>query len=79
MGLIQNIIGNFIDPRLQGHRLDLSPFLVLFSLIVWGWLWGAVGMLLATPLTVAAKIVCDNVPALTPVGVLMGKGLGRNR
>jgi AI-2 transport protein TqsA len=79
MALTQNIIGNFIDPRLQGHRLDISPFLVLFSLIVWGWLWGAVGMLLATPLTVAMKITCDNIPALTPVGVLMGKGFGRKR
>lgn len=77
MAVIQNVIGNFFDPRLQGHRLDLSPFLVLFSLIVWGWLWGAVGMLLATPLTVALKIVCDNIPALSPVGVLMGKGFGR--
>ncbi|MBT3275192.1 MAG: AI-2E family transporter [Spirochaetales bacterium] len=79
MALIQNVIGNFFDPRLQGHRLDISPFLVLFSLIVWGWLWGPVGMLLATPLTVAVRIVCDNVPALAPVGVLMGKGFGRKK
>ncbi len=74
---IQTLIGNILDPRLQGHRLDLSPFLVLFSLIFWGWLWGAVGMLLATPMTVAVKIVCENVPALRPLGVLMGKGYGR--
>ena len=79
MALIQNIIGNFIDPRLQGHRLDLSPFFVLFSLIVWGWFWGVVGMLLATPIMVAVKIVCDNVPALHPIGVLMGKGYGRKK
>ena len=76
---IQTIIGSILDPRLQGHRLDLSPFLVLFSLIVWGWLWGVVGMLLATPIMVAVKIVCENIPALNSVGVLMGKGFGRSK
>ena len=75
---IQTLIGNIMDPRLQGHRLDLSPFLVLFSLILWGWLWGAVGMLLSTPITVAIKIVCANIPVLRPVSVLMGKGYGRH-
>ena len=79
MFTIQSVLGNFIDPRLQGRRLDLSPFLVLFSLIVWGWLWGVVGMLLATPITVAVKIMCENVPALNSVGVLMGKGFGRSK
>lgn len=75
---IQSIVGNIIDPRLQGHRLDLSPFLVLFSLIFWGWLWGPIGMLLATPLTVAIKIVCENIPVLQPVSILMGKGTENN-
>ncbi len=75
---IQTIIGNIMDPRLQGRRLNLSPFLVLFSLILWGWLWGAVGMLLATPLTVAIKIVCENIPAFYPASVLMGKGAGHS-
>ena len=76
---IQTIIGNILDPRLQGHRLDISPFLILFSLIFWGWLWGAVGMLLATPITVSIRIICDNVPSLKPISLLMGKGFGRSR
>ncbi len=75
---IQTIIGNIMDPRLQGRRLNVSPFLVLFSLIFWGWLWGAVGMLLATPIVVAIKIVCENIPAFYPASVLMGKGPGRS-
>ena len=72
---IQTVIGNITDPRLQGQHLNISPFLVLFSLILWGWLWGPVGMLLATPIIVAVRIICENVPALYPVGVLMGKGI----
>jgi predicted PurR-regulated permease PerM len=79
MAVIQNVIGSFFDPRIQGHRLDISPFIVLFSLIVWGWLWGAIGMLLATPIMVAIKIVCDNIPALNPLGVLLGKGYRRRK
>ena len=70
---IQSVLGTFLDPRLQGSRLDLSPFLVLFSLIFWGWLWGAVGMFLATPIIVAIKIVCENIPSLQAVSILMGR------
>ncbi len=68
-------IGNFLEPKLHGDQLNLSPFLVLFSLIFWGWLWGVVGMFLAVPLTVSLKIVCENVPALKPASVLMGTGI----
>jgi predicted PurR-regulated permease PerM len=70
-------IGNFLEPKLHGDQLNLSPFLVLFSLIFWGWLWGIVGMFLAVPLTVSLKILCENVPALKPASVLMGTGIDR--
>jgi len=74
MSLIQLIIGNFIDPRLQGHRLNLSPLVILFSLIFWGWIWGVVGMFLAVPITVIIQIVCENIPFLKPVSILMSSG-----
>ncbi len=70
----QLFIGNILDPRIQGQRLDLSPFLILFSLIVWGWIWGPVGMFLAVPITVVIQIVCFNIPALRPISILMGGG-----
>lgn len=70
----QLTIGNFLDPRLQGQRLDLSPFLILFSLIFWGWIWGPVGMFLSVPITVVIQIVCQNFPQLRPISILMGGG-----
>lgn len=68
---LQFAIGNVIEPRIMGHSLDLSPVLVLLSLIFWGWLWGAWGMILAVPITSMIKIVCENVEALHPLSVLM--------
>lgn len=68
---LQFLIGNVIEPRIVGHSLDLSPVLVLLSLIFWGWLWGAWGMVLAVPITSTLKIVFENVEALRPLGVLM--------
>ena len=66
------ILGNFIEPRIMGKGLGLSPLLIFFSLLFWGWLWGIPGMILSVPLTAVIKIVCQNVPALRPAAVLMG-------
>lgn len=73
LGLIQTVIGNFLDPKLMGRSLDLSPLLVLFSLIFWGWLWGIAGMFLAVPLLAVIKIIFENVPSLKFLAVLMSK------
>jgi AI-2 transport protein TqsA len=69
---LDSILGNVIEPRVTGKGLGLSPLLVFFSLVFWGWLWGIPGMILSVPLTAVIKIVCQNVPALRPVAVLMG-------
>jgi len=71
---LQFLIGNVVEPRMMGTSLDLSPLLVLLSLIFWGWLWGAWGMVLAVPITSMIKIVCENLEPLRPVAVLMSGG-----
>ncbi len=53
----QMLFGNVIEPKIQGERLNLSPIMVLVSLIFWGWVWGIVGMVLAVPLTSAINIM----------------------
>jgi AI-2 transport protein TqsA len=67
------VMGNFIEPRIMGKGLGLSPLLIFFSLLFWGWLWGIPGMILSVPLTALIKIVCQNIPSLRPVAVLMGE------
>jgi predicted PurR-regulated permease PerM len=56
-----------------GHRLELNPVVLLIGLMVWGWIWGIPGALLAVPLMVAFKILCDHVETLHPVGEFMAK------
>jgi len=70
---IQMIMGNFIEPRVMGKGLDLSPLVVLLSLFFWGWLWGLPGMILAVPITAIIKIICANFPSLRPLAVLMSR------
>lgn len=66
------IMGNLVEPRIMGKGLGLSPLLIFFSLLFWGWLWGIPGMILSVPLTAVIRIVCQNVPGLKPIAVLMG-------
>ena len=66
------VLGNFVEPRIEGHNLGISPFVILVMLSLWGWMWGFVGMILAVPLTVIIKIICENIPLLHPVAILLG-------
>ena len=72
--LIHQTIGNFIEPKLMGENLNLSPVVILLSLVFWGWLWGIPGALLSVPIAAAVKIVCENIEMLKPISVLMGSG-----
>ena len=63
---------NLLYPKVVGSRVHLNPLVVTFSLMFWGFLWGATGLLLAIPLTAAIKAVCDNVTDLRPFGKFLG-------
>jgi AI-2 transport protein TqsA len=58
--VVQNIIGNILEPKIFGDRLGLNPLVILLSLLIWGYIWGIVGMLLSVPLTAMVKIVLSN-------------------
>jgi AI-2 transport protein TqsA len=68
---INGIIGSVLDPRYVGHTVKLSPLVVLLSMLLWGTLWGPLGMILAVPIMVSVKLVCARIPALEPVATLM--------
>lgn len=63
---------NLLYPKLVGSRLHLNPVAVTLAIMVWGWMWGALGLVLAIPITAGLKAVCDNVPALQGYARLLG-------
>ncbi len=69
--LINNLISNVLEPKIMGDGLGLSPAVIFFSLIFWGWVLGPVGMFLAVPLTMTLKIAFDSHPQTRWLGILM--------
>jgi predicted PurR-regulated permease PerM len=63
---------NLLYPKIVGSRVHLNPLVVTFSLMLWGFLWDAAGLLLAIPLTAGIKAVCDNVKELRAFGKFLG-------
>lgn len=71
---IEMVLGNIIDPRLQGVQLNISPLVILISLAVWGYIWGLAGMFLAVPLTSIIQIISANIPSLKPIAIMLSEG-----
>ena len=67
----QVLVGNFLEPRLMGNSLNLSPLVILLSLGLWGSLWGVPGMFLCVPITVIAMIICSHFQQTRPIAVLL--------
>jgi predicted PurR-regulated permease PerM len=64
--------GQIITPAVLGHRMALGPAIVFVSVIIWGWLWGITGALIAVPMTTSLKVVCDHSPVLRILGSFLG-------
>jgi predicted PurR-regulated permease PerM len=64
---------NVLYPKIIGKRLQLNPLAVTLALLVWGWIWGAMGLILAVPITGAMKIIFDHVEGLRPWGAWLGE------
>jgi predicted PurR-regulated permease PerM len=64
---------NVLYPKIIGRRLQLNPLAVTLALLFWGWLWGAMGLILAVPLTAAIKIIFDHVDSLRSWGDWLGE------
>ncbi len=64
---------NVLYPKIIGRRLQLNPLAVTLALLFWGWLWGAMGLILAVPLTAAIKIIFDHVESLRSWGDWLGE------
>ncbi len=66
------IAANVLMPAIVGRGVHLNPLAVTISLLFWGWLWGAFGLILAIPVTATLKVICDHVPDWQPWGRWLG-------
>jgi predicted PurR-regulated permease PerM len=69
---INVIFGNFVEPRLMGYGVGISPLIVFIGLVFWGWVFGPVGMLLSVPLTMTLKLALESDESTRWVAILLG-------
>jgi predicted PurR-regulated permease PerM len=73
LNVIQFVTGSYIEPRISGSALDVSPFVVLFSVFFWAFLWGVFGAFIGVPITIAVLTFCAQHPSSRWVSDLFGK------
>jgi predicted PurR-regulated permease PerM len=70
--VINVVFGNFIEPRLMGYGVGISPLIVFIGLVVWGFVFGPVGMLLSVPLTMTLKLALESDPRTRWIAIVIG-------
>jgi predicted PurR-regulated permease PerM len=70
---VQVAVGSFIEPRIMGSQFNLSPLVILLSLIIWGKIWGVIGVFLCVPLLMIINIIFANFPSTRPIAVLLSR------
>ena len=78
LNLIQFVVGSYIEPRVSGSALAISPFVVLFSVFFWTFLWGLFGAFIGVPITIAVLTFCAQHPSSRWLAELLGAP-GRTR
>lgn len=69
--VVEQVMGNFVDPKLQGRQLSLSPLVILTSLLLWSYLWGLAGALIAVPLTSMLVVAFAHIESLRPIALML--------
>jgi predicted PurR-regulated permease PerM len=72
LGLIQFLVGSYLEPRIAGRALSLSPFAVLFTVFFWTFLWGIPGALIGVPIVIAAVTLCAQHPSSRWIADMLG-------
>jgi predicted PurR-regulated permease PerM len=74
LNFIQFFIGSYLEPRIAGKRLSLSPFMVLFAVFFWSFLWGMAGAFIGVPILIAVLTICSEHESTKWISVLMSGG-----
>jgi predicted PurR-regulated permease PerM len=69
---VELIAGNLVEPQLYGHTTGLSPLSVVVAAIFWSWLWGPIGLVVSTPLTLCLVVAGRHIKALSLLDILLG-------
>jgi predicted PurR-regulated permease PerM len=70
--IVELIAGQLVEPQLYGHTTGLSPLSVVVAAIFWSWLWGPIGLIVSTPLTLCLLVAGRHIKALSLLDVLLG-------
>ena len=71
MFIIQFVTGQLMEPLIMGKNVNISPLVQIASIVMWGWIWGPVGMFLSIPLMIILSIVLYNIPATKRIAILI--------
>lgn len=77
LNIIQFVVGSYLEPRFAGGAVSVSPFIVLFAVFFWAFLWGIPGAFIGVPIVIAILTVCEEFPSLRPLSDLLGSS-GKN-
>ena len=70
--IVELIAGQLVEPQLYGHTTGLSPLSVIIAAIFWSWLWGPIGLIVSTPLTLCLLVAGRHIKALSLLDILLG-------
>jgi len=70
---IQILVGNYVEPRVMGKSLNLSPLVVIISLSFWGTIWGVLGMILSVPIVSVIVIICAQFPSTRSIAIMLSE------
>jgi len=73
VGGVSVLVGSFVEPKLMGNTLNISPLVAIMSLALWGSIWGIIGMLLSVPITVAMIIIFSQFPSTRSIAILLSE------
>jgi len=69
---LTSLEGQFITPAILGRSMRINPVLVFLSIVVWGWMWGIMGVFLSVPILIATRFACEAYDGLAPLGLILG-------